>query len=114
MARANPLKATLDGISVADFSNNLAGPYAAMILDGYSRHEFTDQGVWLIRNYFGYAQRNFASNSYLVDYDADFVRLVADGRIAAEAAMEAASEPHDLELMLKSTGVVEASLALSR
>ena len=28
----NPLKRTLEGVRVADFSNNLAGPYAAMIL----------------------------------------------------------------------------------
>jgi twitching motility protein PilT len=47
-------------------------------------------------------------------FDQSLVRLVADGRISAEAAMEAASEPHDLELMLKSKGVVEASMALSR
>jgi len=31
-AHGNPLKATLNGIRVADFSTNLAGPYAAMIL----------------------------------------------------------------------------------
>ena len=47
-------------------------------------------------------------------FDQSLVRLVADGRIAAEAAMEAASEPHDLELMLKSKGVVSASMAFSR
>ena len=29
---ANSLRGTLDGIRVADFSNNLAGPYAAMLL----------------------------------------------------------------------------------
>ena len=47
-------------------------------------------------------------------FDQSLVRLVAAGSVSVEAAMEAASEPHDLELMLKSKGLVDASLALSR
>lgn len=53
---------------------------AVQILHGYGRHEAVDQGVWLIRNYFSLNTRGYASNSFLVDYDPDFVRLVADAR----------------------------------
>ncbi|MEO0478694.1 MAG: hypothetical protein AAF196_04365 [Planctomycetota bacterium] len=48
------------------------------ILRGYQRHEGIDQGVWLIRNYFQFASRGFATNSFLIDIDPDFVREVAD------------------------------------
>jgi hypothetical protein len=50
------------------------------ILDGYARHATADQGIWLIRNYFNFATRSFASNSFLVDYDPDFIREVADAK----------------------------------
>lgn len=51
---------------------------ALTVLRGYARHATEDQGVWMVRNYFGFGTRSFASNSFLVDYDADFVRAVAD------------------------------------
>lgn len=51
---------------------------ALTVLRGYARHETVDQGVWMIRNYFGFGTRSFASNSYLVDYDPDFGKEVAD------------------------------------
>lgn len=44
-----------------------------LILDGYAKHAFVDQGIWLIRNYFNLKTRSFAPNSYLVDYDPDFL-----------------------------------------
>jgi twitching motility protein PilT len=47
-------------------------------------------------------------------FDQSLVELVSDGRVSVEAAMEAASEPHDLELMLKTKGVIDPSLALAR
>ncbi len=53
---------------------------AVLILNGYARHAAVDQGIWLIRNYFGFGTRSFASNSFLVDYDPDFVQRVADAR----------------------------------
>lgn len=43
------------------------------ILAGYGRHQVVDHGVWMIRNYFGFGTRSFATNSFLVDYDPDFV-----------------------------------------
>jgi hypothetical protein len=59
---------------------------ALTILDGYARHETTDQGIWLIRNYFAFAGRNFATNTFVIDYDADFVRQVADDLKASDPA----------------------------
>lgn len=50
---------------------------AVLILQGYIRHAHTDNGVWLIRNYFNLETRAFATNSFLVGYDPDFLREVA-------------------------------------
>lgn len=49
-----------------------------MVLDGYARHAYVDQGVWMIRNYFNLGTRAFANNSFLVDLDPDFISLVAE------------------------------------
>lgn len=51
---------------------------ALLILRGYARHAATDDDIWLIRNYFNLGTRSYATNTFLVDYDPDFVRLVAD------------------------------------
>ena len=51
--------------------------FALLILRGYARHAAVDKDVWLVRNYFGFGTRSFATNSFLVDYDPDFVSLVA-------------------------------------
>lgn len=50
---------------------------ALLILQGYARHAFVDQGIWLIRNYFNMQTRAFVTNSYLVDYDPDLLDKVA-------------------------------------
>lgn len=50
---------------------------ALTILDGYARHGNVDQDIWLIRNYFGFGSKSFATNTFVIDYDADFVRQVA-------------------------------------
>jgi len=47
-------------------------------------------------------------------FDQSLVRLVAEGRVSPEQAMEAASNPHDLELMLKQSGVIDPSVTLER
>lgn len=51
---------------------------AATVIDGYARHQNVDQGIWLIRNYFHFYSRAFASNSFIIDYDPDFIREMAD------------------------------------
>ncbi|QOV92153.1 hypothetical protein [Humisphaera borealis] len=51
---------------------------ALTILDGYGRHYTIDQDIWLIRNYFSFGSRSFANNTYVIDYDADFLHAVAD------------------------------------
>ena len=50
---------------------------ARLVLGGYARHQGVEHGVWLVRNYFSFATRSFATNSFLVDYDPDFLRDVA-------------------------------------
>ncbi len=67
---------------------------ASVILTGYARHAFVDQGIWHVRNYFNLGTRAFANDSYLVDYDADFVAEVAaatgDAALADVAARSVA------------------------
>jgi hypothetical protein len=53
---------------------------AVLILRGYARHAAVDQGIWLIRNYYSLTERHYATNSFLVDYDPDFVADVAAAR----------------------------------
>jgi hypothetical protein len=53
---------------------------ALAVLDGYARHAMNDQGVWIICNYFNFNTHGFATNSFLVDYDPDFLSAVADER----------------------------------
>ena len=57
---------------------------ALMVLHGYARHAYVDQGVWLIRNYFNLGTCAHATNSYLVDYDPDFVEEVANASSDAQ------------------------------
>ena len=63
---------------------------ALRILSGYARHAGVDAGVWMVRNYFGFGTRSFATNSFLVDYDPDFVAEVA--RETGDADLKALAE----------------------
>jgi twitching motility protein PilT len=47
-------------------------------------------------------------------FDQSLVQLVSVGDVSVEDAIEAASEPHDLELMLKQAGIIDASSSVSR
>ena len=47
-----------------------------MIVAGYVRHQYEEQGIWLIRNYFNLGTEAFVTNSFLVDYDPDFLHEV--------------------------------------
>jgi hypothetical protein len=60
------------------FSAPADADHARIVLGGYGQHSTVDQGIWLIRNYFAFGSRSFATNSFLIDYDPDFVREVAD------------------------------------
>ena len=72
---------------------------ALSILDGYQRHASEAAGLLLIRNYFNFGSRDFATNSFLVDYAPDHL---------ARAARE--SGRHDLaELAAESYEVVRAA-----
>jgi len=51
-----------------------------LILDAYARHAATENGTWMIRNYFNLDPDvyNFITNSFLVDYDPDLLTRLAD------------------------------------
>ncbi len=52
---------------------------ALRVLDGYARHAAPARGtdLLLVRNYFNFRSRDFATNSFLVDYAPDFVARMA-------------------------------------
>lgn len=70
---------------------------ARLLIDGYARHAFVDRDQWLIRNYFNFGTRAFANDSFLVDYDPDFVRAAAQ------------RFPQFDDLATRSTAVVQAA-----
>jgi hypothetical protein len=41
---------------------------AHQIAEAYMRHATTERGTWFIRNYYNFATRAYANNSFLVDY----------------------------------------------
>lgn len=51
---------------------------ALVVLDGYARHATVDKGIWMIANYFNFGTNSAATNTFVIDYDTDFVREVAD------------------------------------
>lgn len=77
---------TTEGLRVAEglwtgaemFGDTVGRSLAVLIVRGYLRHAYEDQGTWLIRNYFNFQNRSFATNSFLVDYDPDFLATVAE------------------------------------
>ena len=56
------------------------------ILDGYARHAAEAAGLLLIRNYFNFSSRDFATNSFLVDYGPDYLARVARAEARADLA----------------------------
>lgn len=46
---------------------------AAKVLEGYGRHAYELQGVWLVRKYFTFETRSFAGLSVLPNYSGDFL-----------------------------------------
>ena len=56
------------------------------ILDGYARHAAEAAGLLLIRNYFNFSSRDFATNSFLVDYGPDYLARVARAEGRADLA----------------------------
>jgi len=56
---------------------------ALKILDGYARHAYELQGVWLVRKYYTFETRSFAGLSVLPNYSGDFL---------AEAEKQASGE----------------------
>lgn len=68
---------------------------SVFILDGYARHAYVDQGIWLIRNYYNLGTRAFANNTFMVDYHPDFVQEVAESQ-GSESLAEVAQNSYAL------------------
>ncbi|MEO0586503.1 MAG: hypothetical protein AAF078_02585 [Planctomycetota bacterium] len=71
-------------------------PVIERILAGYARHAATDQGMWFVRNYYNLQTNAFSPNSYLVDYDPDFVAAFAS----------AAGDPELVDLAERSNDLI--------
>lgn len=74
---------------------------ALRILDGYARHAAEAEGLLLVRNYFNFGSRDFATNSFLVDYGPDYLARVA----------RAEGRPDLADLAARSTAVVRTAAA---
>lgn len=74
---------------------------ALRILDGYARHAAEAEGMLLVRNYFNFGSRDFATNSFLVDYGPDYLARVARAEGRADLA----------DLAARSIAVVRAAAA---
>lgn len=79
---------------------------AMTILDAYARHAMVDQGVWIISNYFDFTTHGFANNSFLVDYDADFVSEVAEARKNASLRDVAQRSARAVEMAVAPSGLL--------
>ena len=97
-------------------------PEVAAIIRAYERHQLTDQGVWMIRNYYNLGVGAFSPNSYAVDYDPDFLFRLARSleeevppRADAGAGVSVGAELHlrARALAKKSASLLEATLAPS-
>ncbi len=64
------------------FSQPDASRTALALLAGYARHAREDRGIWFIANYFNFGTKALATNSFLVDYDPDFLAEVAQSPLA--------------------------------
>jgi len=71
---------------------------AHTIADAYMRHATTERGVWFIRNYYNFATRAYANNSFLVDYLPDVLANAgeADGARRSYALLDRAMGPAGL------------------
>jgi len=88
------------------FGRNEDADLAMVILDGYARHAMVDQGVWIISNYFDFNTHGFANNSFLVDYDADFVSEVAEARKSASLREIAQRSARAVEMAVAPSGLL--------
>ncbi len=54
---------------------------AYVLARAYARHADVDEynRLWYIRNYYNYETKTYATNTYLVDYNPDILRRIADG-----------------------------------
>lgn len=68
---------------------------ALRILRGYLRHQCSQDGLWFVRNYFNLGTRTFATNSFLIDHDADLLQEVGTA-LADRELLDAAQRTYGL------------------
>lgn len=71
---------------------------ARNITDAYMRHATTERGVWFIRNYYNFATKAYANNSFLVDFLPDVLADAGDtdGAQKSGALLDRAMAPSGL------------------
>lgn len=68
---------------------------ALRILRGYLRHQCSQDGMWFVRNYFNLGTRTFATNSFLIDHDADLLQEVGSA-LRDRELLDAAQQTYKL------------------
>ena len=79
---------------------------ALRILDGYARHASEADDLLLIRNYFDFGSRAFATNSFLVDYAPDYLARAARASGNEELARLAAGSYEVIRAARSPAGLV--------
>jgi hypothetical protein len=71
-------------VGAETFARPADAALALALLDGYGKHAAVDNGTWIVRNYYNFATRTFATNSYLIDYGPDLLLHAARTRPGLE------------------------------
>jgi hypothetical protein len=64
-------------VGAARFARPADAALAGRLLQGYVAHAAVDNGTWIVRNYYNFGTRTFATNSFLVDYGPDLLVYAA-------------------------------------
>lgn len=86
-------EALLAGIDAGFGHDDL--PTVRRIAQGYLRHQYTEHGLWYIRNYFNLQTRAFSTNSFLIDFDPDLLHRLGE-RFEDEALQELSQKSVEL------------------
>jgi len=85
-------------VGAAAFDRSDDRVLARRLTDAYLRHATTERGVWFIRNYYNFATKAYATNSYIVDYLPDVLAAAgnADGAARSDELLDRALGPAGL------------------
>lgn len=80
------------------------------ILAGYMKHQYVDNGIWMIRNYYNIGTKSYATNTYTVDYYPDFVAEVAKETGDKDLADLADNSTKLLERAMSPSGLIHTMI----